>query len=184
MELGEKIQELRKSKNMTQEQLAQALFVSRTAISKWESNRGYPSIDSLKALSQFFHVSLDDLLSTETVLHIVDEKEENRKNTIFGILDVISILLIFLPLYPKKVQGVIYAVNLFEYESIFKSIYIILFSVCMIVGILQLVFKRKKLRYVSLFLSIVLICILIFTRQTYAGFLCFILFLMKVLVLR
>lgn len=45
MELYDKIQELRKSKNMTQEELAEKLFVSRAAISKWESGRGYPSID-------------------------------------------------------------------------------------------------------------------------------------------
>lgn len=102
MELGKKIQELRKSKNMTQEQLAQALFVSRTAISKWESNRGYPSIDSLKALSSFFEISLDDLLSTETVLYIVDEKEKNRKNILFGILDVLSFMPFFYRCILKK----------------------------------------------------------------------------------
>lgn len=102
VELGKKIQELRKSKNMTQEQLAQALFVSRTAISKWESNRGYPSIDSLKALSSFFEISLDDLLSTETVLYIVDEKEKNRKNILFGILDVLSFMPFFYRCILKK----------------------------------------------------------------------------------
>lgn len=54
MELHEKLQELRKSRGLTQEQLAQRIYVSRTAISKWESGRGTPSIDSLKALSAFF----------------------------------------------------------------------------------------------------------------------------------
>jgi transcriptional regulator with XRE-family HTH domain len=54
MEFGEKLQELRKNKDMTQEELAEALYVSRTAISKWESGRGYPSIDSLKEISRFF----------------------------------------------------------------------------------------------------------------------------------
>ena len=46
MEFHEKLQELRKQKNLTQEELSEILFVSRTAISKWESGRGYPSIDS------------------------------------------------------------------------------------------------------------------------------------------
>ena len=44
MEFHEKLQELRKQKNLTQEELSEILFVSRTAISKWESGRGYPSI--------------------------------------------------------------------------------------------------------------------------------------------
>jgi DNA-binding XRE family transcriptional regulator len=44
MELNEKLQELKKQKQLTQEELAESLYVSRTAISKWESGRGYPSM--------------------------------------------------------------------------------------------------------------------------------------------
>ena len=51
LEFNEKLQELRKNKGLTQEELAEALYVSRTAISKWESGRGYPNIDSLKEIS-------------------------------------------------------------------------------------------------------------------------------------
>ena len=58
MEFNEKLQELRKSRSLTQEELAEALFVSRTAVSKWESGRGYPSIDSLKEISRFFPLRL------------------------------------------------------------------------------------------------------------------------------
>ena len=57
MEFHEKLQELKKSRGLTQEELADALFVSRTAISKWESGRGYPSIDSLKEISRYFSVA-------------------------------------------------------------------------------------------------------------------------------
>ena len=53
MEFNEKLKELRSSRGLTQEELAEALFVSRTAISKWESGRGYPSIDSIKGISTF-----------------------------------------------------------------------------------------------------------------------------------
>ena len=53
LEFHEKLQELRKSRNLTQEELAEELYVSKTAISKWESGRGYPSIDSLKAIAGF-----------------------------------------------------------------------------------------------------------------------------------
>ena len=56
MEFHEKLQELRKSRGLTQEELAGILFVSRTAISKWESGRGYPSIDSLKQIANYFSI--------------------------------------------------------------------------------------------------------------------------------
>ena len=48
MEFCEKLQLLRKQNGLTQEQLAGRLFVSRTAVSKWESGRGYPNLESLK----------------------------------------------------------------------------------------------------------------------------------------
>ena len=57
MEFNEKLQELRKQKGLTQEELAELLYVSRTAISKWESGRGYPNIDSLKAIARFLKMT-------------------------------------------------------------------------------------------------------------------------------
>jgi transcriptional regulator with XRE-family HTH domain len=52
MEFHEKLQYLRKQNQWTQEQLAEKLYVSRTAVSKWESGKGYPNIESLKAISK------------------------------------------------------------------------------------------------------------------------------------
>ena len=78
MEFHEKLQELRKSRGITQEELAESLYVSRTAISKWESGRGYPSIDSLKEISNYFSVTIDDLLSSEKMLSIAEK--ENKAN--------------------------------------------------------------------------------------------------------
>lgn len=78
MEFHEKLQELRKSRGLTQEELAEELYVSRTAISKWESGRGYPSIDSLKEISNYFSVTIDELLSTDKLLSIAEK--ENRAN--------------------------------------------------------------------------------------------------------
>ena len=78
MEFNEKLQELRKRKELTQEELAEKLYVSRTAVSKWESGRGYPSIDSLKAIAEFFSITVDELLSSNEMLTRV---EENHKQT-------------------------------------------------------------------------------------------------------
>lgn len=141
MEFNEKLQELRKSKGLTQEELAEALYVSRTAISKWESGRGYPSIDSLKEISKFFSVTIDELLSGEKLMSIA-EKENKANiqricNLLLGIVDVLSVMLIILPLYPKPVGGYIYSVNLFEYmesASVIKMIYWILFLALIVVG--------------------------------------------------
>ena len=68
MELHEKLQALRRQRGYTQEELSRRLYVSRTAVSKWESGRGIPGIDSLKAISQVFGVSIDSLLSGEELL--------------------------------------------------------------------------------------------------------------------
>ena len=97
MEIGKKIKELRTLKGLTQEELAEVLYVSRTAVSKWESGRGLPNIDSLKEISAYFSVSIDDLLSGEKLLSIAER--ENKANLqkicdlLFGILDVCSFLL-------------------------------------------------------------------------------------------
>lgn len=121
MEFHEKLQELRKSRGLTQEELAEALFVSRTAISKWESGRGYPSIDSLKEISSYFSVSIDDLLSGEQLIFIAEKENKSNLNGVcdllLGFVDLFSLMLIFLPLYPKPVNGYIYSVNLFVYRA-------------------------------------------------------------------
>ncbi len=62
MNLAEKIQKLRKNNNLSQEQLADALSVSRQAISKWESSQSVPELNNIIQLSELFHVSTDDLL--------------------------------------------------------------------------------------------------------------------------
>ena len=81
MEFNEKLQQLRKQKGITQEELAVAIYVSRTAISKWESGRGYPSIDSLKALSD------DDLIDeNKPLIKQIDIPKLKTYNDIIGIL--------------------------------------------------------------------------------------------------
>ncbi len=80
MTFGEKIRKLRTDNQMNQDDLAEKLFVTRTAISKWETGKGYPSIDSLKLLSNLFHVSIDDLISDEDVesKKLLDDQRARR----------------------------------------------------------------------------------------------------------
>ena len=63
MSFGENLKKVRKQNHMTQEALAELLGVSRQAVSKWESDNGYPETEKLLALSKTFHISLDELFS-------------------------------------------------------------------------------------------------------------------------
>jgi len=65
MTLGQRIQEMRKQKNLSQEALGEALGGSRQAISKWEGDQTIPELDKLIALSKLFGISLNDLLQVE-----------------------------------------------------------------------------------------------------------------------
>ena len=116
MEFHEALQSLRKRRGLTQEELAEKLYVSRTAISKWESGRGYPSIDSLKAISKFFSVTIDELLSGEEILTLAEEDRRQQKarqrDLVFGLLDCGMALLLFLPLFGENADGVIRSVSL------------------------------------------------------------------------
>ena len=109
MEFNEKLQELRKQKGLTQEELAERLFVSRTAVSKWESGRGYPNIDSLKAIAGFFSVTVDQLLSSEELLTAAEDSQKQTVGRLrdlwFGLTDLCMALLLFLPLFATETDG-------------------------------------------------------------------------------
>ena len=92
MTIGHKIKSLRLASQMTQEYLAGKLFVTRNAISKWEQNRGTPSIDNIRALSSLFDVSMDELLGSSI--------KQLRLNTITSFVligSTIMVILYFLP---------------------------------------------------------------------------------------
>ena len=76
MTIGERIKAYRKEKGLSQEQLAEALNVSRQAITKWESGKGLPDIENLIVLSRTFGVSLDEMVGEEASFQ---EKVSARK---------------------------------------------------------------------------------------------------------
>ena len=193
MDFNEKLQSLRKSKGLTQEELADALFVSRTAISKWESGRGYPSIDSLKDISKFFSVSIDDLLSGEKLLSLAEkENKSNIRNIcdlLFGIVDLCSFILIVLPLYPNTIDGFVYSVNLLNYTQttmLNRTICWIVFMSLVIVGAVKVILTRIKaekyskiLIKISAVISALTVIFLAITREVYAVVVVFLLLIIK-----
>ncbi len=193
MEFHEKLQELRKGRGLTQEELAEDLYVSRTAISKWESGRGYPNIDSLKEISRYFSVTIDDLLSGEKLLSIAEREHNanlrNMSNVLLGMLDLCSVALIVLPLYPNIVNDYVYSVNLLAYNqaaSLNRLLYWGLFLLLVATGMIKLLLTKlerekanKIMTCVSMTLSVLGVMLLAVTKQAYAVIVIFLLLIIK-----
>ena len=197
MEFNEKLQELRKNKGLTQEELAEALYVSRTAISKWESGRGYPSIDSLKEIAKYFSVTIDELLSSDEVLSIAEEdnkqKETHFRSLVFGLLDISVLMFFFLPFFGQKANGVIQEVSLLSLNEIttyLKTAYYAIVISIAVYGILTLTFQNcqkvfwtKNRDKISLILNVAAVLLFIISSQVYAGAFLFIFLVIKALML-
>ena len=197
MEFNEKLQDLRKQKGLTQEELAEYLYVSRTAISKWESGRGFPNIESLKAISKFFSVSLDELLSGEEILAIAEkdhkEKERTIRDLVFGLLDCGMALLLFLPFFGQKADGVIREISLLalsEVQPYLKTAYIAFVGIMIVLGIMTLALQNYRQRLwthsksvLSMAVSTVGVCLFIISQQPYAAVFVFVFLIIKALML-
>lgn len=197
MEFSEKLHELRRQKGLTQEELASLLYVSRTAVSKWESGRGYPSIDSLKAISAFFSVSIDDLLSGDALVSIAEEDNRQKaaylRSLISGLLDAGTILLFFLPLFAQTEGGAVRAVSLLAFTAVQPYLRIACFAVAvslMVCGILTLAlqnlqhaFWQKHKESLSILLGISGTLLFILSRQPYAAAFLFVFLTIKAFLL-
>lgn len=197
MEFNEKLQELRKQRKLTQEQLAEALYVSRTAISKWESGRGYPSIDSLKEISRFFSVSIDELLSSEELLTVAQDDNKNKiqkfRDLVFGLLDCSVALYLFLPFFGQRAEGVIQEVSLLsltEVEPYIKIPYLIVVFGLILCGILTLALQNATASFwinykgkISLGLSAIASLFFMMSTQPYAASFTFLFLVIKALML-
>ena len=86
MDFKDKLLELRKSKGLTQEELAKNLFITRTAISKWESGRGYPSLASLEEIAKYFSVTIDELINTNEVIKAAESEKKSYTNRTFSLI--------------------------------------------------------------------------------------------------
>ena len=118
---GEFITKLRKEKNLTQKDLANELNVSDKAISRWETGKGFPDVESLQSLSKFFAVTINELLAGEkaeikTIEEIAEENiisaiaeteksKKTKKSTI--ILSTIVALVLTIPLLKDSIESII-----------------------------------------------------------------------------
>ena len=193
MEFSENLQELRQQKQLTQEDLAEKLYVTRTAISKWESGRGYPSIESLKAISEFFAVSIDELLSGKELIRFAEkdsiDKLLHMRNLVFGLLDCALIMFLFLPFFGQREGDFIRQVSLISLTVgpwFIKTVYVtvVLLTITWGIGTLTLqnndnLIWLKGKHIFSLLASIFGVIIFMASFQPYAAFFTFVLLIIK-----
>lgn len=103
MELGQQLKAHRKELGISQDELAEKIFVSRQSISNWENNKTYPDIHTLLLLAETFGISLDELIKgdVEEMKEEINAQERagfNRDSLCFAIFGIVTVLSIA-PLY-------------------------------------------------------------------------------------
>ena len=198
MDFGEKLKALRTERGLTQEQLAARLYVSRTAVSKWETGGGSPNLDSLQAVARLFDVSVDDLLSTDELIVLArDERRSTARSSgmlSFGLLDVLAVVFAFIPLYGVDDGSFVRMANLADYGASvdFGASFAVMAAAVvslMFVGAVEIVLaaagSRRAARIVALVgFAVQALAVVLFasTMQPYATTLMFVLLLAKVVV--
>lgn len=112
MNAGARIKKYREKQNISQDELALKIFVSRQTISNWETNKSYPDIKSLTMLSNIFHVTLDDFIKgdIEEMKKIIS-KEKIEKFNIMSYIFLVEMLILMFSAYPLfKIDGYIGAI--------------------------------------------------------------------------
>lgn len=181
MEFHEKLQELRKSRSLTQEELAEALFVSRTAVSKWESGRGYPGIDSLKEIARFFSVTVDELICPEEIISAAENEKKDFVSRyltlICGVLDLLPAILLFIPAFGNGAgsRETVALSGLDGISSWIRILFVIVISLTVLNGICAAVISNfdkpvwNRHRLVTgIALTILGSALFLITRQPYA----------------
>ena len=151
MSLGENLQFLRKKDNITQEQLAEQLNVSRQSVSKWESDSAYPEMDKLLQLCNLFHCSMDDLVQKEISQVYIEDKADYDNH--FNEFSKYVSLAVGVILFGLSVMNLIYGINYFFPNEIIKedlcSMFFLIFvvigvAILVLMGIRHEDFKKKN----------------------------------------
>lgn len=193
MEVNKKIQKLRKENNLTQDQLAERLGVSKIYVARIENGKILPSVKDIKNIARILDVNVSDLTSFDDLIFIAENDNYNRldrKTTLFfAILDILSISFIFMPFYVKN-NNVMTLIELKPLSSLLYIAYLVLLIVSFIVGVLEIIFsannKKNKLKNVKI-ISVVVYAfsILIFalSKQSYITAFLFLFLMIKILFL-
>ena len=133
MELGSQIKKFRTELSLSQDALAQKIYVSRQTISNWENEKSYPDVNSLVLLSEVFHTSIDNLIKGDVEvmkeqIRIEDKKEFEKLSRILGALLLVTMITPIPLVRFLKIVGI--------------AIWCVLYAVAFYVGLL--VEKRKK----------------------------------------
>ena len=151
MSLGENLQFLRKKENITQEQLAEQLNVSRQSVSKWESDSAYPEMDKLLQLCNLMHCSMDELVQKEISQVYIEDKADYDNH--FNEFSKYVSLAVGIILFGLSVMNLIYGINYFFPNEIIKedlcSMFFLIFvvigvAILVLMGIRHEDFKKKN----------------------------------------
>ena len=193
MEVTKKIQKLRKENNLTQDQLAERLGVSKIYVARIENGKILPSVKDIKNIARILDVNVSDLTSFDDLIFAAESDNYNkldRKTTLFfAILDILSISFIFMPFYVKN-NNAMTLIELKPLSSLLYIAYLVLLIVSFIVGVLEIIFsannKKNKLKNVKLISVVVYtLSILIFalSKQSYITAFLFLFLMIKILFL-
>lgn len=172
---------------MTQEELAEALFVSRAAVSKWESGKGYPNIGSLKDISRFFSVTVDELICSEEILSAAEREQRSfvgkTVSLLCASLDILPVLLLFVPLFGNGTGGAspVSLLGLTGVNPRVRPVYAAVVALTILNGVCGVLVSRldrpvwSRHRLVTgLALSVLGSAVFILSRQPYAAMLYFV----------
>lgn len=138
MELGKQIKKHRQEVQLSQEELADRVYVSRQTISNWENDKSYPDVNSLVLLSEIFQISLDNLIKGDIeVMKDVIQKEEivkmNRYGKIYTIMLIVTAisavpLFMWLGVWAFIPWGIIWALSMYFAVQVEKVKKIMMFK--------------------------------------------------------
>lgn len=125
MKIGDQLKKARMDKNMTQEEVAEKIFVSRQSISNWENNKTYPDIGNVIALSDLYQISLDELLkgSDNFMEHLEESTNLVKSNKKLMTLIVVAlIVMIVMAIFTKFLPEKVFLVSIFTLAVILTSL--------------------------------------------------------------